>query len=206
MHRKTWNGSSSLFGWAHFFRPLCEHRRALGGAFDLGSLGRVKVAGLVLGMLSSRPRSSPASPPLGQRARASKAFSPLLTSRSDGAGPDKAHRQLWTSIRVGEATVRGVKGGWSWTCPASRRGTWGGSGPWTSPLPGANSQRSVQLPAAAVTLAKMDRLIISTSHPHQNCVLLKVILPSVQEKPGRLLLFSWTIQPLLWTAASNYLT
>ena len=206
MHRKTWNGASSLFGWAHFFRPLCEHRRALGGAFDLGSLGRVKVAGLVLGMLSSRPPSSPASPPLGQRARASKAFSPLLTSRSDGAGPDKAHRQLWTSIRVGEATVRGVKGGWSWTCPASRRGIWGGSGPWTSPLPGANSQRCVQLPAAAVTLAKMDRLIISTSHPHQNYVLLKVILPSVQEKPGRLLSFSWTIQPLLWTEASNYLT
>ena len=127
----------------------------------MGSLGRVKVAGLVLGMLSSRPPSSPASPPLGQRARASKAFSPLLTSHSDGAGPDKAHRQLWTSIRVGEATVRGVKGGWSWTCPASRRGIWGGSRPWTSPLPGANSQRSVQLPAAAVTLAKMDRLIIS---------------------------------------------
>lgn len=135
-------------------------------------MGLLRIVGLVGQLVSSlrppspSPASLPAPLPPPPTEGPGLGFLPAKVPQSR-AGPDKAHRQLWgCSARVGDL-VRGA-GGWCCCTLSTRCPTWTrrpSSSPSASPRPGANSQRSVQIPAP-VTLVENGQARHFHSHQH----------------------------------------
>ena len=130
-----------------------------------------------------QPPSSVPPPPPPPTEGPGLGFLPAKVPQSR-AGPSKAHRQLWgCSARLVGDLVRGEGACCccctllTRSCPAWTRSP--ASSPSASPCPGANSQRSVQIPAP-VTLVQDEQLVISTvtiieSLFHQNICALNLM-------------------------------
>ena len=128
----------------------------------MGLVGLLRIVGLVglVGLSAASVLRPPPPPPPTEGP--GLGFLPAKVPQSR-AGPDKAHRQLWgCSARVGDL-VRGAGGCWSTRCPTWTRSP--SSSPSASPRPGANSQRSVQIPAP-VTLVENGQARHFHSHQH----------------------------------------